>query len=247
MTRFLLASVSLLAYYLVACLALPLALHAWRGVPRELVRKVQHVGYGMSIWPMLTLFDRWYEAIAGSFVLVIVAVPALLALERWPGYGRYFPDRSTRGGELRRSMLLVQASFALLVILFWGVLGPPGKVLVAAGAMGWCFGDAAAALIGKALGRHFVHLRFVDDGKTAEGAWAMACFAGTAVLATLRLYGGLGWPTAVTAAVVAGCVASATELVSRAGLDTLTVPGVTAFAVLLVMRVPTWLASLGTG
>lgn len=247
MTGFLVASVLLLAYYAVACLALPMALHAWRGVPRELVRKAQHVGYGLSIWPLLALFDRWYEAIAGSFVLVIVAFPALLALERWPRYGRYFPDRSKRGGELRRSMLLVQASFALLLALFWGPLGPSGKVIVAAGAMGWCFGDAAAALIGKALGRHFVHARIVDDGKTEEGAWAMAICAGTAVLATLRLYGGLGWPTALAAAVVAGAVASLTELVSRNGLDTVTVPLVTAFAVLVVTRAPTWLASFGAG
>lgn len=247
MTGFLVASLLLLAYYAVACLALPMALHAWRGVPRELVRKVQHVGYGLSIWPMLTLFDRWYEAIAGAFLLVVVAVPALLALERWPRYGRYFPDRSRRGGELRRSMLLVQASFALLLALFWGSLGAPGKVIVAAGAMGWCFGDAAAALIGKALGRHRVHARFVDDGKTEEGAWAMAICAGAAVLATLKLYGGLGWPTALAAAVVAGTVASATELVSRNGLDTVTVPVVTAFAVLAVTRLPAWLAGVGAG
>lgn len=247
MTGFLVASVLLLAYYAVACLALPMALHAWRGVPRELVRKAQHVGYGLSIWPMLTLFDRWYEAIAGSFLLVVVAVPALLALERWPRYGRYFPDRSTRGGELRRSMLLVQVSFALLLTLFWGLLGPPGKVIVAAGAMGWCFGDAAAALIGKALGRHLVHVRFVDDGKTEEGAWAMAICSGTAVVATLRLYGGLDWPTALAAAAVAGTVASATELVSRDGLDTLTVPLVTSFAVLAVTRLPAWLAGVGAG
>lgn len=247
MADFLVASVLLLAYYAVACLALPMALHAWRGVPRELVRKAQHIGYGLSIWPMLTLFDRWYEAIAGSFVLVLVAFPALLALERWSRYARYFPDRSARGGELRRSMLLVQASFALLLALFWGTLGPSGKVIVAAGAMGWCFGDAAAALIGKALGRHVVRARIVDDGKTEEGAWAMAICSGAAVVATLRMYGGFDWPIALAAGVVAGTVASATELVSRNGLDTLTVPLVTSGAVLAVTRMPTWLPGVGAG
>lgn len=247
MTEFLVASAWLLAYYAVACLALPMTLHAWRAAPRELVRKVQHVGYGMSIWPMLTLFDRWYEAIAGSFLLVIVAFPALLALERWSRYARYFPDRSKRGGELRRSMLLVQASFALLLALFWGALGPPGKVVAAAGAMGWCFGDAAAALVGKALGRRRVRARFVDDGKTEEGAWAMALCSGSAVVATLRLYGGLDWATALAAAIVAAIVASATELVSRHGLDTLTVPLATSFAVLVATRLPSWLAGFGAG
>ena len=68
---------------------------------------------------------------------------ALLALERWRHYRRFFPDRRADGGEVRRSMLWVQASFAVNLALFWGFLGPAGKPLLAAGVMAWTFGDAA--------------------------------------------------------------------------------------------------------
>ncbi len=182
----------LLGYYLAALLVLPMLLRAWRDVPDELVRKTQHLGYGLSIWLLLLTFERWTLALAASLLLVAIAYPALLALERWRHYRRFFPDRRADGGELRRSMLWVQASFAVNLALFWGLLGPAGKPVLAAGVMAWTFGDAAAALVGRWLGRHHVVGRLVDGAKTEEGAWAMSLVAAVAVALSLRLYG--GWP-----------------------------------------------------
>ncbi|MFO7544386.1 MAG: hypothetical protein R6W77_02715 [Trueperaceae bacterium] len=239
----LIATAILFGYYLVTCLAIPMSLRAWRGMPDEVVRKVQHVGYGMSIWILLELFPNWYQAVAGAFVLVIVALPALLLLERWRSYTRYFPDRARRGGELRKSMLWVQVSFAVLLAVFWGVGGDGAKYLVAAGVMAWTFGDAAAALVGKFLGRHLVRLRLVDKNKTEEGTLAMGLLAFAALVGTLLIYGGLPWWVGILAAAVAAAVAALVELYSRNGTDTLTVPITTAFAVLAVVWFTNWVVA----
>jgi len=237
---FLVATAWLFAYYLVACLVVPVALRTWTHAPREVIRKTHHLGYGLSIWLMLTLFGAWYQAIAAAFVLVVVGYPALMALERWAGYRRVLPDRAAGGGELRRSMLWVQASFALNMALFWGAGGAEGKAVVAAGVMGWTFGDAAAALAGKRFGRRFVVARFVDDGKTEEGSLAMAAAAAAAIALTLRLYGGLPVPVAVLAAGFAAAAATVVELVSRGGTDTLTVPFAASTSVFVVLRLLAW-------
>lgn len=242
MTAFLLATGGLLAYYLLALLVLPLSLRAWRGVPGEVVRKMQHLGYGFSIWVLLELFEAWYLAIAGSALLVVIAYPALLALERRRVYGRLFLDRLPQRGELRRSLLWVQASFAVNVALFWGVGGEVGRTALAAGVMAWTLGDALAAGIGRTLGRHAARGRFLTGDKTAEGTTAMAVSAGAAVALTTGLFGDVGVWLALAAGLVAGPVASAVELYSPNGTDTLTVPAAAASAVWLTLALAGWLA-----
>ena len=239
MRAFVVASASLTGYYLLALLVLPMSLRAWPAVPDELVRKTQHLGYGASIWLLLGLFDHWYLAIAASALLVLIAYPALLALERWPGYARTFPDRAPGRGELRRSLLWVQASFALNVALFWGLGGAEGRTALAAGVMAWTLGDALAALIGRTLGRHAAHGRFLDGDKTAEGTTAMAVAAGTAVALTVGTYGAADLGSALAAGLVAGPVAAAVELYSPHGTDTLTVPAAAASAVWLTVAIAT--------
>lgn len=251
MRAFVVASLGLTAYYVLALLVVPMSLRAWKGVPDELVRKTQHVGYGASIWLMLAWFDRWYLAIAASALLVVIAYPALLALERWPGYTRTFSDRTPRRGELRRSLLWVQASFALNVAVFWGLGDGTGRVALAAGVMAWTLGDALAALVGRWLGRHAARGRFLRGDKTAEGTTAMAVAAGTAVVLTVGAYGGTDLGSALAAGLVAGPVAAAVELYSPHGTDTLTVPAAAASAVWLTVTLATRLgpalARFGTG
>ena len=80
-------------------------------------------------------------------------------------------------GELRKQLIYVQLSFALLILIFWGVLGVDWRYVAAVAIMGWGFGDAAAALIGKAFGRRRVFHYLVDLGKTYEGTAAVIAFA----------------------------------------------------------------------
>ncbi len=213
----------LLAYYILACFLLPTLLKLWPGTPTELVRKLQHIAYSMSIFPLLHLFSEWYVAIAAAFLLVLVGYPALLLVERFSWYRRVFVDRG-RGGELRKQLLYVQLSFALLIFVFWGLLGIRWHYITAVAVMGWGFGDAAAALVGKAWGRRHVLLPLVESAKTYEGSLAMTLAACLAFFLTLWLYGGRPWHVSLVVAVAAAPFSAAVELFSRKGLDTLTVP-----------------------
>ena len=213
----------LLAYYLGAVFLLPTLLKLVRGVPMELVRKLQHIAYSMSIYFLLHLFSDWYVAIAAAFLLVLVAYPALLVVERFPWYRRVFVDRG-RGGELRKQLLYVQLSFALLIFVFWGLLGIRWYYINAVAVMGWGFGDAAAALVGKAWGRRHVLLPLVESAKTYEGSLAMTLVAGLAFFLTLWLYAGQAWYVSLLVALIAAPFSAGVELFSRRGLDTLTVP-----------------------
>jgi phytol kinase len=219
----------LLAYYLVALLVVPLLLRAWAGLPRESMRKVQHVAYSLSIFLLLGLFDRWYLAIGAAGLLVVVAYPILALWEGRPSYRRLLADREG-GGELRRQLLWVQLSFAVLIAVFWGGLGPDWRPLIAVAVMAWGFGDAAAALVGRRLGRHAIVHRAVDAAKTLEGTLAMIVAAGLAVFLTMLLYVAQPWTVSLIVALVVAPLAAAIEVFSRRGTDTLTVPLGTAAA-----------------
>ena len=221
----------LLAYYVVACFLLPTLLKLWPRTPRELVRKLQHIAYSVSIFPLLHLFSEWYVAIGAAFLLVLVGYPALLVVERFSWYGRVFVDRS-RGGELRKQLLYVQLSFALLIFVFWGLLGIRWHYVSAVAVMGWGFGDAAAALVGKAWGRRHVLLPLVESAKTYEGSLAMTLFACLGFFFTLWLYGGRPWHSSLLVALAVAPLSAAVELFSRKGIDTLTVPFSSACVIL---------------
>lgn len=233
-TRDILGAGLLLLYYVVAVFLLPTLLKLWKRVPRELVRKLQHVGYSLSIFPLLHLFSEWYVAIAAAFLLVVVAYPALLVVERFPWYRRVFVDRD-RGGELRRQLLYVQLSFAMLILVFWGLLGVRWHYITAVAVMGWGFGDAAAALVGKAWGRRHIVLPLVESAKTCEGTLAMTLAAGLAFFLTMWLYAGQPWHLSLVVALIVAPFASFVELFSRRGLDTLTVPFSSACLILPIV------------
>lgn len=230
----------LLAYYILACFLLPTLLKLWPRTPTELVRKLQHIAYSMSIFPLLHLFSQWYIAIAAAFSLVLVAYPALLLVERFPWYRRVFVDRN-HGGELRKQLLYVQLSFALLIFVFWGLLGVRWHYITAVAVMGWGFGDAAAALVGKAWGRRHVVLPLVESAKTYEGSLAMTLVASLAFFLTLWLYGGRPWHVSLIVALMAAPFSAAVELFSRRGIDTLTVPFSTACLILPLLQLLAYL------
>ena len=230
-----------MAYYLTAVFVLPLAIGAFTQLPIEVVRKAQHVAYALSMFLLLGLFEHWYLAVAAAFALPLVAYPVLALWERHPSYRRLLTDRSAGGGELRRQMMYVQLAFAVLIAVFWGGLGPDWRPLVAAAAMVWGFGDAAAALVGTLVGRHSVRHRDVERAKTYEGTAAMIAAGAAATFFTLALYGGAPWWVSLGAAVLVAPVAGVVELFSRRGFDTLTVPFASAAAL-----VPWWLLVAGT-
>ncbi|MBM3190512.1 MAG: phosphatidate cytidylyltransferase [Chloroflexi bacterium] len=235
MLRDLIGAGILLAYYLATCFALPTALKVWTGAPSEVVRKMQHIAYSLSVFILLRLFNSWYMAVAAAFLLVVVAYPVLFALEKTRYYKRWFADRAARGGEFRKQLMYVQLSFGVLICVFWGLLGIQWHYIVAVSVMAWGFGDAAAALVGKAFGRRHILHRFIEGAKTCEGTLAMVVVAALAVFLTLLFYAGQSWYVSLLVAVVVAPICGAVELFSQKGTDTITVPLAAALSVLPLM------------
>jgi dolichol kinase len=203
-------------------------LKAWSKLPSEVIRKMQHVAYSLSVFILLRLFSTWYMAVAAAFVLVLLAYPALYFLEKTSVYKRLFVDRTDRGGELRKQLLYVQLSFAILILLFWGILGAKWQYMVAVAVMAWGFGDAAAALVGKFLGKRTIIHAWVEGAKTHEGSMAMMLAAFVAVFLTLLFLSELSWYISLLVALVVAPISAVVELFSKRGTDTLTIPLATA-------------------
>ncbi len=225
-------AVILIAYYLIAVALMPILLKYWFDIPKEYIRKMHHVGYSLSIFLLLHLFSAWYMAVGAAFLLIILGYPALLLIEKTSFYKRLFVDRSKGRGELRKQLIYVQLSFALLIFIFWGLLGTSWHYIAAVAVMAWGFGDAAAALVGKAFGRRRVIHRYIERAKTIEGTAAMIGTACLALFLTLLFYAGLSWLSSLLIALVAAPVCGLVELFSKKGLDTLTVPLGTSFVIL---------------
>ncbi|MFO7952293.1 MAG: hypothetical protein R6U91_05760 [Bacillota bacterium] len=224
----------LLAYYLIIVALLPVFLKYCFKVQTEYIRKTHHMAYSFSIFLLLNLFSTWYYAVGAAFLLMLLGYPFLLLVENTSFYRSYFVDRTKGKGELRKQLIYVQSSFALLIFIFWGLLGADWQYIAAVAVMGWGFGDAAAALAGKYFGKRRMLHRYIEKAKTFEGTIAMITAAGLATFFTLLFYAGLPWLQSLLIALVAAPVCGIVELFSKQGSDTLTVP-LSASAVIIPM------------
>jgi dolichol kinase len=220
----------------ILAIALPaILLRARFNLPFELVRKAYHLAITLSILPLMQAFDTWYMAVLAALLLIAIAYPALALVEGSSWYKRVATERE--GGEFKRSLVIVQVSISFLIFVFWGLLGPAWRYVAVVAVLAWGFGDAAAALVGKAFGR-----RRIRGKKTAEGTLAMYGVAGVTLFVTMLVYGSQPWDVSLVVALLVAPVCAVVELFSVRGMDTLTVPLSTAWAVLHLMAL---LARLG--
>lgn len=90
--------------------------------------------------------------------------------------------------------------------------------------MAWGPGDGAAAICGRPFGRHKLQGRFTEGVKSVEGSVAMAVTSFLCTLPVLLAMSGLPALQCVLLALVIAPAASLTELFTKHGLDTITVP-----------------------
>jgi len=148
-------------------------------------------------------------------------------------YKRIAVERSS--GEFKKSLIVVQVSIALLIFIFWGLLGSEWKYIAVVAVMAWSFGDAAAALVGKRFGRRQIRHPRIEGAKTMEGTQAMYFTAGLAIFLTFIFYAGQPWQVSLAVALLVAPISAVVELFSNRGMDTLTVPISTGLAVLSLM------------
>ncbi|MEI6776296.1 MAG: phosphatidate cytidylyltransferase [Chloroflexales bacterium] len=207
-----------------------------RGYPQEFTRKIVHVGAGMWVLGVLSLFENWYIGIIpfASFIFINYIVWRYKLLEAVDA-----PD-STPG----------TVYFALTITILFAFLWRTGSpndhgYIAAAGTMAMTWGDALAAIIGKVWGRH----KYTVGASTRsyEGSLAMFLASGTAMFLVLLLGPGssisphaapLGFGVSLIAAFAAALIATGAEAISPHGMDNISVPlisGLTIFVTITAL------------
>lgn len=190
-------------------------------LPKELFRKLLHFIAFSSVIVMIYAAKNWISASLVPVFIIMLMYPGLSLAEKDKRFTELVVER--RKGELKSSLLQLFGTIALIITISWGFLGH--KELAVAAILMWGFGDAAAALIGKRFGKHKV-LRFkhVDHKKSWEGTAAMSIVAFAFGIASLMIIGNIPIGYCVIAVIIAAPLAAITELVTKNGYDTVTVP-----------------------
>ncbi|MBQ9122788.1 MAG: phosphatidate cytidylyltransferase [Lachnospiraceae bacterium] len=189
-------------------------------IPDELFRKILHCILLGSLFGFVFGFDTWWYSALTAIAFAIVVYPLLALFERYKNFSKLTTER--KKGELKTSLLLVFGMFAVVIAICWGWLGD--KYLVLASIYAWGFGDAAAALVGKNLGKRKLKWKGLDGKKSAEGTASMFVISFASVSAILICRGGMTWWQCLVVALLTSLVSALTELYSKDGMDTVICP-----------------------
>ncbi len=96
----------------------------------------------------------------------------------------------------------------------------------------WGTGDGAAALVGHRFGKHHVALPLAGPRKTWEGTGAMVLMSKVIGTAAMLVLTAMPWHQCMLFALAASVPGAYTELITRNGNDTVTVPVVDAVVLL---------------
>lgn len=217
-----------LAIYFVTAATSAILIRKLFPVPHEVFRKILH---GIVLGSLLVFtfgFSTWWKSAVASVIFAIIIYPVLALAERWKGYSDLLTERKT--GEIKTSLLLVFAMFAVVISVCWGWLGD--RMLLLASIYAWGFGDAVAALVGKKFGVHKITGKFQTGKKSYEGTISMFVTSFLCVFIIMMLRGGLAWYECLIIAFFAGGVSAVTELYTSNGFDTVTCP-ISAMLVIL--------------
>lgn len=223
---------ALLIAYFVVCACCALLIRRFISVPKEAFRKLLHIILLGSIFPWLYAFMDWRMSVLAAVAFAAVVYPILLLCERFPGYSELLTER--KHGEIRRSLIVVFGMFAALISICWGFLGE--RYFVLAAILGWGFGDAAAALVGKRFGRHYLSGRLIEGRKSVEGSAAMFVTAFAAILTVMLVNNAVVWHGYLPIASLTALVCAAVELYTKNGMDTLTCPVAAAAVMIPLIR-----------
>ncbi len=199
------------------------------GVSQRISRKVVHVGAGMWVFGILSLFSSWQFGIIPFATFILVN--ALLY--------RFRLAKGIDATDSTPGTVYFALAITLLFALLWRPQGPIDRVPAAvAGAMALTWGDALAALVGQRYGRH--HYTIAGSTRSLEGSATMFVVSALACWLVLTLLPGsalapfapaVGAGRALLVALLAAGAGTLAEAVSPRGLDNLSVPLVVALVI----------------
>ena len=196
-------------------------LRRWRGYSVEFTRKFIHIAVGMWAFGTVLLFEHRTFAIIPPLAFV-----AINAFSYWRGM---FKAMET-GEKGQLGTIYFPISFAVLIWLLW-----ERPHLLVASLMPMTWGDALAAVVGQRIGQR----RYTVAGSTRslEGSVVLFLISWAATLVPLVLLAPEPLDPAATAgaAAVTALGAVVVEAISPWGIDNLTVPAVSALALVLIL------------
>ncbi|MBO5352984.1 MAG: TSUP family transporter [Lachnospiraceae bacterium] len=207
-------------------------LHVVLKIEREVFRKLLHIAAFSSTAVIVYHAQRWQAACLTLVLFAVIVYPLLHLAERWRGYDNLFVQRRT--GEVKKSLLILFLTDAVLVAIAWGIFDLPFVAVTAI--FMWGCGDGVAALVGKRYGKHHVKLKWADEKKTWEGSCGMLLVSAVVGVICMLLMTALPWYQCLLMVLPAAVFGTYTELITKNGNDTATVPAVNT-AVLLVLTV----------
>ncbi len=181
-------------------------------LPAEFTRKLVHIGAGMWVFGALALFDHWWAA--------LIATTAFIGINWVSARRTLIPAMDAARGEGLGTVWFM-VSFTILLGVFWSAGRP---YLAAAAMMALTWGDAAAAIVGRAWGRH--RYRIAGHARSLEGSLALAGATLLTVAPTLALLAPdrYDWASALGLAALVAVVAALLEPIAPRGLDNLSIP-----------------------
>ena len=191
-------------------------------VPDYIFRKLLHTVAFTSILPLIFSAETWWMAALAQAVLLIPIVIALCFAEKCSFYSKLFVEKAKH--EVVTSFILLFGMMIAMVCVFWGGLGAQYRYIIVAAIMAWGPGDGMAAIIGKNFGRHKLTGKYIEGVKSVEGSAAMAVTSFACTLAVLLLMTEYTWYSTVLISVLTAIVSAVTELYTKRGMDTVTVP-----------------------
>lgn len=183
-------------------------------------RKLMHITAICSLFPLTASTDVWWISVAAIGIFHVLIVLAVLLLEKAPFFQKLFVEKYPHEILINFSAFFIVS--AALLSICWGIFGQ--KYLAIASVMAWGPGDGMAAIVGISFGRHKLTGKHIEGTKTVEGTVAMGVTAFAAVLIVLLLMSPLPWYLSVLAAIPTAVLCAFTELNTKNGWDTVTVP-----------------------
>jgi uncharacterized membrane protein YfcA len=218
--------------YLAPAVCILLLIRHFCSVPDYIFRKLLHL-IAFSIITVMTLSaSRWEAACLTSLSFAVIVYPILMLLEKEPWFDKLLVQK--KPGEIKTSLLLLFIMIAADIAVAWGIFGK--QYIAVVSVLMWGFGDAVAAMVGIRFGKHIVPWKISDGKKTWEGTMGMFLVSALVGCAMLILLSDNSVGYCILSAVISGVVGAFTELASKNGLDTVTVPAV-LIAMLLLLRV----------
>lgn len=219
--------------YIVLCASTMLVIRYTTRVPDYIFRKLLHLVAFTSILPLVFCTDIWWISVAVEVFFLIIVIAALHFFEKFSFYQGLFVEKAKH--EVIISFVCLFGLMTVLLAVFWGALGSQCKYIAVGAIMAWGPGDAVAAIVGKNFGKHKVQGKWIEGVKSVEGSVGMAITSFCCLLPVLITMSSLPWYLSVLFSAGIAPVASLTELFTKKGWDTITVPIVSAILLCLTI------------